>query len=253
MTEDDRIFERRLAMLLGFVRYIRDPDYHGDVIITRPNGVTIAKRENCSNENIRLVEEAVSHLRKMGRQHQDTATDSKIIAYTGHQIQFIGQCLLDRLYAKHENMKMFNQKGYSWANVGTNKQKELVSRMIRHEKVLVNTFRVFLQVLRLRSTTSARIRRANVEDAMQVVRSLRKMILWNGFSYSQAALQRAELPLIWNRVSGHYIRLENSRRWGQLVQALNNAEVNTGRSESFLLAIHRTRMMDLLRRSTVGI
>ncbi|ABT15013.1 hypothetical protein NY2A_B614R [Paramecium bursaria Chlorella virus NY2A] len=246
MTDYNKLFEQRIRKYIDIVKYIRDPDYHGEIIISRDNGDTIAKRENCSNENLQRVENAVNMLQKFDK----TYSRNKILIYTEHQMVFVGQCLLDRLWAKHEAMELFTEKGYSWNTLGSSKQKNFVINLIRHERVLKNTIRIFAKIIRLRAS----INKID-EDINHVVKQLRRMILDRGFSSSSSNSQRLELQSIpfWNYIKAHYLRLGNSYRWKQFITALSHAEVNIERNSSTIFGVHRTRMMGLLDRATKGI
>lgn len=246
MTDYNRLFEQRIRKYIGIVKYIRDQDYHGEIIISRDNGVTLAKRETCSNENLQRVENAVNRLQTFDK----TYFRSKILIYTEHQMIFVGQCLLDRMWAKHEAMELFTEKGYSWNTLGSSKQKDFVISLIRHERVLKNTIRIFAKILRLRASVNKLD-----EDINHVVKQLRRMILDRGFSSSSSKSQRLELQSIpfWNYIKAHYIRLGNSYRWKQFITALSYAQVNVGRNSSAIFGVHRTRMMGLLDRATTGI
>lgn len=239
---DDRKFQSKLSTFLGFVKYVRDPDYHGKVIIARENGVAI-KRENCSNENLKRVGDAVGKLRKLERTNPSPQVRVKILVYTTHQAQFVGQCLLDRIWAKHEAMEEFAQKNYSWDTLTTQTHKNFVSSMIRHENVIMTNLNVLAGVLKLRNNT----------DALYVLQNIRKMVLVKGFSSSIYKNQREELPLIWPRVKRHYKHLIKSHKWRMLITSLRNAQANVGRPNSFEMLQHRTRMQELLKRSTEGI
>jgi len=239
---DDRKFQSKLSTFLGFVKYIRDPDYHGNIIISRENGVA-TKRENCSNENLKRVGDAVGKLRKLERTNPSPQVRVKILVYTTHQAQFVGQCLLDRLWAKHEAMEIFAQKHYSWDTLTTQTQKNFVSSMIRHENVITTNLNVLSGVLKLR----------NNPDALYVLQNNRKMVLTKGFSSSIYKNQREELPLIWPRVKRHYKHLIKSHKWRMLITSLRNAQANVGRPNSFEMLQHRIRMQELLKRSTEGI
>jgi hypothetical protein len=239
-------------MFKGFIRYLREPDYHGRIFMVANNGTTTV-REDCNDDNLRRIKEAVGRLRKLKGKHPSPEIETKIIVHTKYQAQFVGQCLFDRLWAKHESMHMFVQLNYSWDVLGSRKQKMFKSQMIRHEKSLANTFRLLLQILRLRNTTSARFRNSDEKDAMYVIASLRKMILWRGFSTVSAKLQMEELPVVSIRAREHYDRLQRSTIWNRLVQSLKVAEANVGMPNAIATVEHKKRMVCLLERSVNGI
>lgn len=238
---DDRKFQSKLSTFLGFVKYIRDPDYHGKVLVSRENGIITPKRENCSNENLKLVVDAVGKLRKLEQTSPSIQVRGKILVYTKYQSQFVGQCLLDRIWAKHEAIEIFAQNNYSWDALTTQTQKRFVSTMIRHENVIMATMNVLISILKLRN------------DDLYVLQNIRKLVLTKGFSSSISAKQREELPYMWDRVRRHYKRLINSHKWKMLITSLRNAQVNVGRPNSFMMHQHRLRMQELVTRATVGI
>jgi hypothetical protein len=242
---DGRKFQAKLTYFLGFVKYIRDSNYHGEILVTRENGITTPKRENCSNDNLKLVNDAIGKLRKLERTNSSAEIRRKILVYTKHQTQFVGQCLLDRIWAKHEAMKKFVENRYSWDSLSTQSQKKFVSSMIRHENVIMTTMNVLFSVLRLRSS--------NDNDALYVLKNIRKMVLAKGFYSPIYKKQLEELPFIWDRVRRHYKHLIKSNKWNILITSLRNARVNVGRPDSFSMHQHRVRMQGLVHRSTHGI
>lgn len=247
----DRTFENNLSIFIGLVNFIRDEDYHGRVLIARENGIMIPKRTDCSNENLQLIKEAIAKLRKLKKSY---SSDQKILVYTKYQIQFVGQCFLDRLWSKHDAMKDFGDAGYSWDNLKTRKQMDFVSTMIRHEKVIRDTLSILASILKLRASVYKSPQNVYTNDAaLYVLRNMRRMVLFRGFSSSLYADQRRELPNIWNRIRRHYIHLLKSYKWKTLVKKLENAQVNVGRPDSFSLSVHRKRMRDLIEKSTENI
>jgi len=247
----DRTFENKLSIFIGLVNFIRDSNYHGRVLIARENGIMIPKRTDCSNENLQLIKEAIAKLRKLKKSY---SSDQKILVYTKYQIQFVGQCLLDRLWSKHEAMKDFGEAGYSWDILKTRKQMEFVSTMIRHEKVIRDTLNILSSILKLRASVYKSPQNVYTNDvALYVLRNIRRMILFRGFSSPLYADQRRELPDIWNRIRRHYIHLLKSYKWNTLVKKLENAQVNVRRPDSFSLGVHRKRMRDLIEKSTENI
>ena len=247
----DRTFENNLSIFIGLIKYIRDEDYHGRILIARDNGIMIPKRADCSNENLQLIKEAVAKLRKLNKSH---SSDQKILVYTNYQIQFVGQCLLDRLWSKHNAMEAFADAGYSWDILKTRKQTEFVSTMIRHEKVIRDTLGILASILKLRASVYKSPHNVYTNDAaLYVLRNIRRMVLFRGFSSPQYADQRKELPNIWYRIRRHYIHLLKSYKWKTFVKKLENAQVNVGRPNSFSLSVHRNRMRDLIEKGTKNI
>lgn len=247
---DSGTFENKLTIFIELVNYIRNEDYHKKNLISIENGITIQKKADCSYENLQLIKKAISKLRKL----KSYSSDQKILVYTKYQIQFVGQCLLDRLWSKHEAMKDFGETGYSWDILKTRKQIEFVSTMIRHEKVIRDTLNILASILKLRASVYKSPQNVYTNDvALYVLRNIRRMILFRGFSSPLYADQRRELPDIWNRIRRHYIHLLKSYKWNTLVKKLENAQVNVRRPDSFSLGVHRKRMRDLIEKSTENI
>jgi len=225
----DRTFENNLSIFFGLIKY---------------NGIMIPKRADCNNENLQLIKEAIAKLRKLNKSH---SPDKKILVYTNYQIQFVGQCLLDRLWSKHNAMEAFADAGYSWDILKPRKQTEFVSTMICHEEVIRDTLGILASILKLRASVYKSPHNTN-DAALYVLRNIRKMILFRGFSSPQYAEQRRELPIIWNRIRRHYIHLLKSYKWKTLIE---KAQVNV--LNSFSLSVHRHRMRDLIEKGTKNI
>lgn len=248
---DSGTFENKLTIFIELVNYIRNEDYHKKNLISIENGITIQKKADCSYENLQLIKKAISKLRKLSKTHLAV---QKMLVYTKYQIQFVGQCLLDILWSKHESMKTFNDAGYSWNDLKTKKQMEFVSTMIRHEEVIRDTLAILTSIFKMRASFYKNSHNVYTNDvALYVLRNIRRMILFRGFSSPLYADQRRELPDIWNRIRRHYIHLLKSYKWNTLVKKLENAQVNVRRPDSFSLGVHRKRMRDLIEKSTENI
>lgn len=235
MNFTNRRFDKALSQFLTTLRYVRNSDYHGKIIVSDASGIITPIRANCSNENMEKIRKTVSMLYKLD--HRTSV--NKVLVYTTYQIRFVGQCLMERLLTKYEQISKI-----AWTEEPSAKQKQKMLDLIRHEKPLQDTFRTLSQSIKLRS------RFTNTGDMLYILRILRKCIYWKGFSSRRADEQKKELSHRYSEIKKEYERLSRSTRWKQIIAKLLDTTLNSYTSDTYLLRLHRQRMNGLLERAT---
>jgi len=229
-------FATSFSKFLSFARYVQDPDYHGKVMIAKQTGTIVPLRSDCDADNLKKIRRSISMLYKLGT----SAAGSKINVYTTFQIRFVAQCLLDRLLAKYHHMTHI-----AWDQFpSSSKQIQLVLQLVRHEKILQDTFRTLSQAVKLRSKVT------NTSYMLYILRILRKCILWKGFSTPIAKEQKRELLRRHAEIKREYTRLSRSTRWKQIIKAIDHSKINTYVQNLSLFELHRKRMNGLLEHAT---
>jgi hypothetical protein len=251
---NNRLFEQRLSIFKGFVKYVKDPDYHGRIIITNSRGTSYRPRDDCSNENIDLVLRCVKTLMKLRTTMPSDQWKARVVRDTSAQIQFLGQCLLDRFYAKNTEMLIFFEK-YIAKPPGAVVSKSLLVRLVNlvsHEYPLKITLEAMIHSLRLRQAAGPGRGWEDLQASFVVASRFRMMILDDGIT---TLTQRGKLSQLRNDaklriIIKKYSELMRSKRWKQLIESIEHAKRNVYSSDRSELLLHKERMTNLLKTAT---
>lgn len=254
MLNYNRLFEQRLSIFKGFVKYVKDPDYHGRIIITNSSGTSYRPRDDCSNENIDLVLKCVKTLMQLRTTMPPDQWKARVVRDTSAQIQFLGQCLLDRFYAKNTEMLIFFEK-YAAKPPGAAVSKSSLVRLVNlvsHEYPLKITLEAMMHSLRLRQAAGPGRGWEDLQASFIVASRFRMMILDDGIT---TLTQRSKLAQLRNdaklqNIIKKYSELMRSKRWKQLIESIEHAKRNVYSSDRSELILHKERMSNLLKTAT---
>ena len=254
MIDYVRLFEQRLSIFKGFVKYVKDPDYHGKIIITNSRGTSYRPRDDCSNENIDLVSKCVKTLSKMQKNMPADQWKARVIRDTSAQIQFLGQCLLDRFYAKNTELLVFFEK-YAARPPGGDVSKNMLVRLVNivsHEYPLKITLEAMVQSMRLRQAAGPGRGWEDLQASFIVASRFRMMILDDGIT---TLAQKGKLSKLRNDakfriIINKYSELMRSKRWKQLIESIEHAKRNVYSSDRSEFILHKERMTNLLKTAT---
>jgi len=247
MLNYNRLFEQRLSIFKGFVKYVKDPDYHGRIIISKSSGTSYRPRNNYSNNNIDLILRCVKMLMKLQTNMPLDQWKARVIRDTSAQIQFLGQCLLERFYTKNTEMVLFFEKYTPGTVVSKNVLVRLVN-LVSHEYPLKISLEAMIHSMRLRQAAGPGRGWEDLQASFIVASRFRMMILDDEITtLTQKNLQLmndAKLQYIIKR----YSDLMSSKKWKQLIESIEHANVYPSvRSE---LILHKDRMSNLLKTAT---
>jgi hypothetical protein len=251
----NRLFDQRLSIFKGFIKYIKDPDYHGKIIISNSSGTSYRPRDDCSNENIDLILRCVKTLMKIQTNMPPDKWKARVVRDTSAQIQFLGQCLLDRFYAKNTEMILFFEK-YTAKPTGTDISKNLLLRLVNlvsHEYPLKITLEAMIHSMRLRQAAGPGRGWEDLQASFIVASRFRMMILDDGITTltrGSKLLQLRNDAKLRNIIIKRYSELMRSKRWRQLIESIELAKRNAHSSERSEMILHKQRMTNLLKTAT---
>jgi len=249
----DILFDKRLSIFKGFIKYVKNDDYHGKIMIANSRGVIIRPRDNCSNENLHSIDTSISALSRLKKNIPHDQWKARVLRDTSAQIQFLGQCLMDRLYAKHiELTKFFNKYNSQSLSIPTPSILKQVLSMSSHEYPLYLTLSILRRSMRLRQMVGKERGWGDMQDSFIVTSKLRLMISEDSLKSMKIKDKLIELsnPRKFKEITNGYYKLLHSKRWNQLIESIKNAERNMHSKNSFELTLHKQRMENLLKVAT---
>jgi hypothetical protein len=249
----DVLFEKRLSKFKGLVKYVKDPDYHGKIITVNIAGCATRPRDNCSNENIEHIVDSVRVLQKMKTDIPFDAWKARVLRDTSAQIQFLGQCFLDRLYAKGKELLRYFQKYDTMEKATTPGALGYLISIVSHEYPLEITLSALTSSMRLRQSVG----KSNgwergwddLQESFRVISRLRLMVTQTRFGSQTKKEKISELkksPDKLRELRTKYASLLHSKRWRQIMLSIESAERNTHSTSRFEMRTHRERMAHLL-------
>lgn len=247
------LFDKRLSIFKGFIKYIKDDDYHGKIMIANSRGVIHRPRDNCSNENLHSIDTSITALVRLKKTIPLDKWKARVLRDTSAQIQFLGQCLMDRFYAKHmeltEFFKKYSLQSLSMPTPGILKK---VLNMSCHEYPLYLTLSILRRSMRLRQMVGRERGWGDMQDSFIVTSKIRLMISEDSLKSMKVKDKLEELsnPRKFKEITNGYYRLLHSKRWKQLIESIENAKRNMHSKNSFELALHKQRMENLLKVAT---
>lgn len=236
------LFEKRLEILKGVIRYIKDTDYHGEIMTVNDRGIIHRPRDDCSNENVNSIRKCIRNLRKLKGTVPFDSWKARVSRDTNAQIQFLGQCLLDRFYAKHIELYKFFSRNTPHTSSPSD-IKALLS-FSGHEYPLYVTWSTLLSSMRLRMEVSES---NELRQAYIILTRLRLMISESDVKSIRFKDRKEEIKKKFNFIINKYSALITSKRWKQLIQSIESAERNRHSTNRFEYITHRRRMDGLLK------
>lgn len=248
------IFDKRLSIFKGFIKYIKDNDYHGKVMIVNSRGIIYRPRDDCSNENLKRIDRSITMLLRLQKNIPQDQWKARLIRDTSAQIQFLGQCLMDRFYAKHVELTDFfnkyNSQSLSRPTKGVLKQ---ILNISCHEYPLYITLSTLRRSMRARQLLGMKVRGwGDMQESFIVTSKLRLMISEDTLKSMKLKDKMKELshPRKLKEITDGYLKLLHSKGWKQLIKSIENAKRNIHSKNSYELVLHKQRMSNLLKVAT---
>ena len=250
VVDNAESFKKKLIRFKGFVRYIKDPDYHGLIPFSQNGGMISRSRDGCDNEHLEMISDCIFHIKRCRHKMNLDQWKRIVVEIASYQIWFLSQCLLDRFYAKHVELVDFFQKWDKTQPVSKNRLRTLM-KIASHEHPLYNTLITLYKSLKLlqlaKGTPLKNLDKwSDLDDSLAIYTKLRTMISHGIFN--DGLTSKDKLHIIerdYDKITKNYEKLLESPYWKTLISAIVYPTPHPRN-----LQMHRQRMIELLRKAT---